>query len=77
MLIIEVHNEDPSVLPIDGGTLTFGGNYQYLAFIAGEKLEWAVFNGQVVGDDFVIEGEVLSLAEVRKRNLKPRYFKND
>lgn len=38
-------------------------------------LQWLFFNGQEVDDDdFVIDGEVLSLAEVRKRQLKPRHI---
>ena len=40
-------------------------------------LEWMVFNGQDVGDDFVIDGEVLSLEAVRKLNLKPRGLRYD
>jgi len=40
-------------------------------------LEWMVFNGQEVGDDFVIDGEVLSREAVRKLNLKPRSLRYD
>jgi hypothetical protein len=38
-------------------------------------LQWLVFKGQEVAeDDFVIDGEVLTLEEVRERQLKPRHI---
>lgn len=51
--------------------------FQYLALVTGDELIWVVYNGQEVGDKFVIENEVLSLDEVRERELKPRYSKHD
>ena len=73
MITIEVHNESAStVIPIDGGSVTTRA-YKYFACIDGEKLQWIVYDGKAVGDKFVIDGEVLSLAEIRERGVKPTY----